>query len=134
MINHLVGDRISVSELGDIHIPETNEKAARGAVLQPGGDELYIEAQQHRFEAKNHVKAAAAALSAETERLRDHENGLASVNRELRWTSPSLKLRAIDPRARVRWFHVAGATLLALVALGAVVVSNVVLSNYVLNS
>jgi hypothetical protein len=133
MTRHLDGDPIFFMEY-DIWIPDTNEKAVKGAVLRPGGDEQYIQSQLHRYEVKNRVKAAAAAATAETARLREFENEIAGVNRKLRWIGPSLAVKTVEAGARVRWFHVAGATMLALVALGAVVVSNVVLSTYVLSS
>lgn len=134
MINRLTIDPEARSEWGVIHLPDSDERGARSAQVEPGGDAKYLEAQAHKFDARNSIHAASAAAVVERKRSGNLNRQLRRTKRRLARTRGTLTTAKLDRKARVRWYHVAAAIVLATIALLGATVSNVVLSEYVLKS
>jgi len=125
-------DDVSPDEFGTIFIPSRSARDARASLLGPDGGESYLIAQDRKFSLLNHVEAAGHAVSYATAEATRLERQLQRIERNLAWT-PAMILTPLQTPKLSRASLALALVFAAFGALG-MIVSNVVLSEYVLRS
>jgi hypothetical protein len=125
-------DDVSPLEFFEVRIPPRSECDARAALLGPDGGESHLIAQDRKFALLNHVETALQAASSAAATATRLERELHTVERKLVWTAATIMKPS--PGADLNRFHLALALLLSAAAAIGMIVSNVVLSEYVLRS
>jgi hypothetical protein len=123
---------IDRSTFGEIQLPSRSERDARAAVLSAEGCASYVTAQEQKFLLLNPLKAAVLAASDAKAECAGHERSLEVLVRKLAWT-PAV-VPAPPKASNLTWLNLAVAAVLAAVGVTGLIVSNVVLSHYVLAS
>jgi hypothetical protein len=119
-------------DIREVHTPPRDEYGARAALLGPDGGESHIIASDRDFVLRNHVESATHAAAAATRQVAEIERELRSLERRLSWTTQTV-LRP-SPRSQRSWFSLLLAFLVFCAGALGMVVSNLVLSEYVLRS
>lgn len=118
----------------DIETPQSNRKACHNATQAEDGGESYVLAQLNTFDSTNHLPAA-KSISAHQKVILKRLRRQQFVTEFLRLFSfATLKVSGNAGPKRRRWYHIVGALLFGSAALAGSIVSNVVLSDYVLRS
>lgn len=125
-------DDVSPPEFFEIQIPPRSEYDARAALLGPDGGESHLVAQDRKFALLNHIETALQAASCAAAAVAKLERELQSVERKLAWTTPTIMRPSQG--AHLSRFNLALAFLLSAAGALGMIVSNVVLSEYVLRS
>jgi hypothetical protein len=130
-MKHTAND-VNMPEFLEVHIPPRNEYGACAALLGPDRGESHLIAQDRRFTLKNHVEAALQAASSAAAAAARLERELHTVERKLAWTAATITRPS--PEAHLSWLNLALALLLSAAGAVGMIVSNVVLSQYALQS
>lgn len=131
-MRHEYSDEPQFPQFGEVHIPPSCEREARASLLDSVPGQSYLVAQNLKFSLRTCVEAALKAVSnasAEATKL-DHE--LHAITRKLAWTATTI-VRPSD-KTELTWHNLALAVLLSAVGVLGMIVSIVVLSDYVLAS
>jgi hypothetical protein len=120
------------SSFGEIQLPSRSERDARAAVLSSEGCASYVTVQEQKFLLLNPLKAAVLAASDAKAECAGHERSLQMLERKLAWTPATIAAPTKAPN--LTWPDLAIAATLAVVGVTGLIVSNVVLSHYVLAS
>jgi hypothetical protein len=109
-----------------------SERDARAAVLSPEGCVSYVIVQEQKFLLLNPLEGAGLAASDAKAECARHEQSLQVLERKLAWTPATIPAPPKAPN--LTWPDLAIAAVLAGVGVTGLIVSNVVLSHYVLAS